>query len=67
VGEDIRLEQRTLRGRVDVTLRAFVARPLAVLEFKAPGISVAGFIEQLLHLKLTNRLFIMDKSQCQSV
>jgi hypothetical protein len=47
VGEDIRLEQRTLRGRVDVTLRAFAARPVAVLEFKAPGIPLAGFIEQL--------------------
>ena len=39
VGEDIRLEQRTLRGRVDVTLRAFAARPVCVLEFKAPGLS----------------------------
>ena len=47
VGEDIRLEQRTLRGRVDVTVRAFAARPVAVLEFKAPGIPLAGFIEQL--------------------
>ena len=47
VGEDIRLEQRTLRGRVDVTLRAFAARPVAVLEFKAPGIPLAGFVEQL--------------------
>jgi len=47
VGEDIRLEQRTLRGRVDVTLRAFAARPVAVLEFKAPGVSLAAFIDQL--------------------
>ena len=47
VGEDIRLEQRTLKGRIDVTLRAFAARPVAVIEFKAPGVSLAGFIEQL--------------------
>jgi hypothetical protein len=47
VGEDIRLEQRILRGRVDVTLRAFAARPVAVMEFKAPGIPLAGFIDQL--------------------
>jgi len=47
VGEDIRLEQRTLKGRVDVTLRAFAARPVAVLEFKAPNVSLAGFIDQL--------------------
>ena len=47
VGEDIRLEQRTLRGRMDVTLRAFAARPVAVVEFKAPGIPLAGFIDQL--------------------
>jgi len=47
VGEDIRLEQRILRGRVDVTLRAFAARPIAVLEFKAPSVPLAGFINQL--------------------
>ncbi len=47
VGEDTRLEQRTLRGQVYVTLRDFAARPVAVLEFKAPGIPLAGFVEQL--------------------
>ncbi len=47
VGEDIRLEQRVHRGRLDVTLRAFAARPVAVLEFKAPGIPLSSFVEQL--------------------
>lgn len=47
VGEDVRLEQRTLRGRIDVTLRAFGARPLCVLEFKRPGTPLSAWVGQL--------------------
>lgn len=47
IGEDIRLEQRTLRGRIDVTLRAFGARPVCVLEFKRPGVPLSAWISQL--------------------
>jgi len=47
IGEDIRLEQRTLRGRIDVTLRAFGARPVCVLEFKRPGVQLPAWVNQL--------------------
>lgn len=47
VGEDVRLEQRTLRGRIDVTLRAFGARPVCVLEFKHPSTPLGPWVGQL--------------------
>lgn len=47
VGEDVRLEQRTLRGRVDITLQAFGARPICILEFKRPGTPLSVWINQL--------------------
>jgi hypothetical protein len=47
VGEDVRLEQRTSRGRVDVILRAFGARPICVLEFKRPLTPLSPWVSQL--------------------
>ncbi len=47
IGEDIRLEQITSRGRVDVLLRAFTSHPVCLIEFKNPRESLATHVQQL--------------------
>ena len=47
VGEDLRLEQRSRRGRIDVLLRGMTGRPICVIEFKRPGSDLAQHRAQL--------------------
>lgn len=47
VGEDIRLEQITAHGRVDVLLRTFTSRPICLIEFKNPRKGLAVHFPQL--------------------
>jgi len=47
VGEDLRLEQRSGRGRIDVLLRGVTGRPICVIEFKRPGSDLAQHRAQL--------------------
>lgn len=47
IGQDIRLEAPTGRGYADVVLRGFAQQPLAIIEFKRPGVSLARQRPQL--------------------
>ncbi len=47
IGEDIRLEARLRRGRADVILRSFTGRPIALIEYKRPGVDLDRHVEQL--------------------
>jgi len=47
IGEDLRLETRIKKGRVDVLLRGVTGRPICVLEFKRPGTDLSTHFTQL--------------------
>jgi len=47
IGDDVRLEKRIKRGRVDVLMRGVTGRPICVLEFKRPGTDLSAHLTQL--------------------
>jgi len=47
VGEDLRIEKRIRRGRVDVLLRGITGRPICVIEFKRPRTDLSAHRGQL--------------------
>ncbi len=47
IGEDLRLEPRVRRGRIDVLLRGVTGRPICVIEFKRPEVELPAHRPQL--------------------
>lgn len=47
IGEDVRIEKRIKKGRIDVILRAFTGRPVCLIEFKRPRTALAEHVHQL--------------------
>ena len=47
IGEDLRIEKRIRRGRVDVLLRGIAGRPICVIEFKRPHTDLSAHRGQL--------------------